>query len=208
MQLSALNSQFHPLFIWYWLIHPFGFTWPPECCFWYCRTQYPCRRLGMTGVVLSWLQSYLSGRNQSVHIGEQSSSNNCTSGISQGPPLGSLLFFCLDLLHLLVSPIPLVLTKANSRWHWERERERCWCFPALQQLRSLAPGCSRKITLCRQFKVIPMTTDDTELFVTLPPQIYLMTLKDFHLDCLLFINGSALLQRYDTYSPPPKNLKQ
>ena len=40
----------------------------------------------------------------------------------------------------------------------EREREReSWCFTALQQLRSLAPRCGRKITRCRQFKGIPRT---------------------------------------------------
>ena len=50
-------------------------------------------RFGVTGLVLSWLQSYLSNRTQSVRIGGQFSfSTDCTSGVPQGSVLGPLLF--------------------------------------------------------------------------------------------------------------------
>ena len=42
-----------------------------------------------------------------------------------------------------------------------KEWVRC-CFTALQQLGSLAPGCSRQIARCKQFKVLPRTTDRKE----------------------------------------------
>jgi len=48
---------------------------------------------GITGSVLSWLQSYLSNRTQSVRIGHHfSTPTRCTIGVSQGSVLGPLLF--------------------------------------------------------------------------------------------------------------------
>ena len=43
----------------------------------------------------------------------------------------------------------------------QEERYNCW-FTTLQQLRSLAPGCSRYITRCMQFKVTPRTTKEAD----------------------------------------------
>ena len=55
---------------------------------------------GVTGTALSWLQSYLSGRQQSVRSGSATSSPTlCDTGVPQGSVLGPLLFSCY------VSPI-------------------------------------------------------------------------------------------------------
>ena len=50
-------------------------------------------RFGFTGNLLSWLDSYLSGRTISVKIGDDlSESFSATSGIAQGSHLGPLMF--------------------------------------------------------------------------------------------------------------------
>ena len=50
--------------------------------------------IGFTHTVYSWLQSYLSGRYQSVHVDRQSSTPTLSSfGVPWGSVLGPLLFF-------------------------------------------------------------------------------------------------------------------
>ena len=47
---------------------------------------------GVAGNVLSWIQTYLTGRTQSVRIGSHSSpSNPCSVGVPQGSVLGTLI---------------------------------------------------------------------------------------------------------------------
>ena len=49
--------------------------------------------IGIQGMILRWIESFLIGREQSVLVnGEQSSYGNLLSGIPQGSVLGPLLF--------------------------------------------------------------------------------------------------------------------
>ena len=67
---------------------------------------------GITGVALSWIESYLSGRGQFVKIGRFSSPvTPCTSGVPQGSVLGPLLFTSY------ISPISDVIAQYDVSHH-------------------------------------------------------------------------------------------
>ena len=72
---------------------------------------------GVDGTVLNWLESYLTGRCQKVALededGIKATSNNMTltSGISQGPILGPIIFT------LYVSPIGDICRKHQITFH-------------------------------------------------------------------------------------------
>ena len=66
-----------------------------------------------------------------------------------------MVFVTPDLCPFPTIPNMHVVENIMDDAMWEREN---YCFMALQQLRSLAPGCGREITRCMQFKVIPRTT--------------------------------------------------
>ena len=53
------------------------------------------QQCGVTGAALSWLESYLQGRKQSIRINDAlSSSTDLSIGVPQGSVLGPLLFLC------------------------------------------------------------------------------------------------------------------
>jgi len=63
---------------------------------------------GISGSVLSWLQSYLHNRSQSVRIGSSSSSvATLTTGVPQGSVLGPILF------SLYISPLSHLIAAHN-----------------------------------------------------------------------------------------------
>jgi len=58
---------------------------------------------GVSGSVLTWFKSYLTGRYQCVRVGRPSSSHTlCHTGIPQGSVLGPILFSCY------ISPISFI----------------------------------------------------------------------------------------------------
>ena len=58
---------------------------------------------GVSGSVLTWLKSYLTGRYQCVRVGQASSSHTlCHTGVPQGSVLGPILFSCY------ISPISFI----------------------------------------------------------------------------------------------------
>ena len=67
---------------------------------------------GVQSTVLSWLESYLTGRQQFVKLGRHSSASSpCTAGVPQGSVLGPLLFTAY------VSPIGRVIESFNIGYH-------------------------------------------------------------------------------------------
>jgi len=75
---------------------------------------YDCSwSFGVAGNVLSWIQSYMTGRTQSVRIGSHSSPLNPRSvGVPQGSVIGPLLFF------IYTSPISTI---ANSHQVFQQQ---------------------------------------------------------------------------------------
>ena len=67
------------------------------------------RNVGVTGKPIEWLESYMSGRSQSVvWNGTQSSPLSLTHGVAQGSILGPLLF--LD----MVADLPGYVTEGTN----------------------------------------------------------------------------------------------
>ena len=97
-------------------------------------------------------------------------SGNCRRNVGSKENHKKILASCSNTLKNNFTDFFLHIMKlvTRKRWLTDAWSPLCWssclrqtvescCFTALQQHRSLAPGYSRKITRCRQFKAIPRT---------------------------------------------------
>ena len=67
---------------------------------------------GLSDSALVWLTSYLLGRQQSVRVGEVTSTRTLvTSGVPQGSVLGQVLFF------VYISPVGRIIEKCDVAYH-------------------------------------------------------------------------------------------
>jgi len=121
---------------------------------------------GVAGNVLSWTQSYLTGRTQSVRIGSHSSPPNpCSVGVPQGSVLGPLLF------SLYTSPISTIANSHQvSQQQYADDTQLCVAFlPAnYSQDISALESClnSLRIWFCENGMALNTTKSVAILFGT------------------------------------------
>ena len=112
--------------------------------------------VGLSGPVLDWFKTYLSGRDYFVSIGGHSSANTCTTcGVPQGSILGPV-FFSLYMLPLgniirntrLVFIAMLMILNSTSLYHPMTPALLMNWFNAL-----IISTCGRHIISCNQTKI-------------------------------------------------------
>ena len=99
---------------------------------------------GITGTVLQWFHSYLSGRSQFVEINDTKSSvRDLTVGVQQGSVLGPILY--------LLYTAPLAETVRTKSW--TRLSFLCWWYSALHIVQRLECRCCKaeRRELCRWY---------------------------------------------------------
>ena len=96
---------------------------------------------GVTGTALSLLSSYLSGRAQSVPIGNTTSpSSPLISGVPQGSVLGPL-FFCL-----YTSPLSQIFSNSPVFYHLYADDTQLYILSIVQTMLIIFPFCPSFLT--------------------------------------------------------------
>ena len=94
---------------------------------------------GLSGTVLEWFQSYLSGRFQSVVVGgEKSTSSPLTLGVPQGSVLGPVLFT------IYTQPLAEILTKHGMKYHLYADDTQIYVSGTRDEI----PEMSYRISCC------------------------------------------------------------
>lgn len=141
--------------------------------------------LGISGTVLSWFQSYLSGRNQFVTLGRNKSH---IVQVGQGVPQGSILGPLLFSIYLL--PLGHIFRKYGLNFHFYADDAQVYvsCKSDLAPACELLSVCLHEIKIWMQQNFLQLNCSKTEVILIGSPSA-LLKIRNFNIN----IDGIRIL---------------